>query len=66
MGSIAPAVKFNADGTTASGQAVGTVERETRQIINDVMDHLNAPWTAWTPSYVYTGSGPNTCVTVAR
>jgi hypothetical protein len=63
MGSIAPAVKF--DLTGAAG-AVSTPDRETRQIINDVMDHLNAPWTAWTPSYVYTGSGPNTAVTVAR
>jgi hypothetical protein len=68
MGSIAPAVKFNDDGTVVGGEAakVSTQIRETRKIVNDVMDHLNAAWTDWTPSYVYTGSGPNTAVTVAR
>uniref|UniRef100_A0A6M3XPQ5 Uncharacterized protein n=2 Tax=viral metagenome TaxID=1070528 RepID=A0A6M3XPQ5_9ZZZZ len=66
MGSIAPAVKFDADGSGPSGDEVGTVERETRKIVNDVMTHLNASWMDWTPTYVYTGSGPNTAITIGR
>lgn len=66
MGKIGAVVKFDADGSGASGDEVSIAERETRKVVNNVIDHLNAPWTAWTPTYVYTSSGPNTQVTVAR
>ena len=50
---------YQDDMSTAASNKVGHEELAHREVLNTIVDVMNTTWARWSPTIVYTGTGPH-------